>query len=148
MRGKDDLLNYHLVFASQSPLGLEKMKEAMRGIDKSGSYCFSDGAVGMPMLFNFDDPKDYAEKLYKHFVSQTVSYPPVTKFALNETPFTNPISMLRVLDQQGLIDVVRYDAKSKGFSAVHLQNIRFLVITRTLPNPPTIHKQGGLFDGD
>jgi len=36
MNSRDGLLNYHLVFASQNPKGLEKMKEAMRAVDQSG----------------------------------------------------------------------------------------------------------------
>ena len=36
MNSRHGQLNYHLVFASQHPRGLEKMKEAMRQVDRSG----------------------------------------------------------------------------------------------------------------
>ena len=40
MRSKSGILNYFLVFASQHPLGLEKMKEAMKKVDQTGGYSF------------------------------------------------------------------------------------------------------------
>src|SRR5579859_569169 len=46
MRSKKNSINYHLVFASQHPTGLEKMKEVMKRIDQDGSYCFSDESIG------------------------------------------------------------------------------------------------------
>jgi hypothetical protein len=145
MRGGGDTLNYHLVFASQNPLGLEKMKEAMRSIDKSGSYCFSDGAVGQSALFNFDDPKLPAARLYKHFVGRTTACAPVKKFALNETPFINPISMLKVLDQNGQVEITRRDPRSKAFNENIVKSVSFLSIPRPLAKNPPPPKQGELF---
>ena len=52
MRGKKDSLNYHLVFATKHALGMEKMKEAMRAIDRTGSYSFSDAHVGQRECFS------------------------------------------------------------------------------------------------
>src|SRR5205814_9512626 len=52
MRSRREMLNYHLVFASQHWHGLEKMKETMKAVDQSGSYSFSDDAVGQGS-FNF-----------------------------------------------------------------------------------------------
>ncbi|HEX8342262.1 MAG TPA: three-Cys-motif partner protein TcmP [Tepidisphaeraceae bacterium] len=126
MRGSDDTLNYHLVFASQNPLGLEKMKEAMLSIDKSGSYSFSDGQINQITMFRFDHPEDFASKLHKNFVGRDVSYPAIHKFALNETPFYNPIKMLKVLDDWGQIEVTRFDPTKKGFSDEHVRAVRFL----------------------
>lgn len=90
MRGGKDTLNYHLVFASRNPLGLTKMKEAMKTIDQSGSYCFSDGGIGQDVLFRFDEPADYADALHKAFIGREVGYSELNDFALNETPFINP----------------------------------------------------------
>jgi three-Cys-motif partner protein len=45
MRGVHDQINYHLVFASKHQLGQVRMKEAMRSIDQTGSYSFSDAHV-------------------------------------------------------------------------------------------------------
>ena len=113
MRGRHDAINYHLVFASQNALGLEKMKEAMRSIDQNGSYCFSDGAVGQHTLFRFDHPEDFAPKFHLKFVGREVGYDQLRDYALNETPFTNPKSMLADLERQGLLLVKSNDPKRR-----------------------------------
>lgn len=147
MRGSDDTLNYHLVFASQSPLGLKKMKEAMRSIDRTGSYSFSDGHINQTTLFRFDHPEDFAPKLHQQFVGQEVAYVLVTKFTLNETPFVEPIRMLKTLHDRGQIEVSRFKPNSRGFSEDHVSKMRFLdkpPLEKVLPTGP---RPGGLFDG-
>lgn len=106
-------LDYFLVFASQHPLGLEKMKEAMGRMDQTGEYRFSDAHVGRPMLFRFDRPEDFAPKLLQHFVGQEATYAEVRDYALNETPFPNPKSMLRLLERQNLVRMVSSDPKRR-----------------------------------
>lgn len=135
MRGRKDTLNYHLVFASKNPLGLEKMKEAMLRIDRSGGYQFSDGAVGQELLFRFDHPEDFAERLYLRFAGQTVAYDVLRDHALNETPFVNPKSMLRSLDGKGLLEVKSSNPKRRRseFKEETLISIRFLESKPTLP---------------
>ena len=148
MRGRHDTLNYHLVFASQNPLGLEKMKEAMKKIDQNGGYCFSDGAIGMPTLFRYDQPKDFSDKLHASFVGQTVAHAAVRDYTLNETPFVSPTQMLKLLDEQGLIEVNRI--KGSGFSEEHVQTVRFLAVAgnaKAQGRPPS-HHQGELFGGN
>lgn len=103
MRGKQDTLNYHLVFATKHPLGLEKMKEAMRHIDKTGNYSFSDAHVGQASLFSEDNVDVYADRLFAEFCGKTVSLEHASHFALNETPFLNPKAMLARLDQSGRV---------------------------------------------
>lgn len=100
-------LNYYLVFASQHPLGLEKMKEAMRKIDQTGDYCFSDARVIQSSLFRFDEPKQHSLDLYNEFRGKKVEYDELRDFALNESPFPNPKSMLRDLEDRNLIEEVK-----------------------------------------
>jgi hypothetical protein len=127
MRGSDDMLNYHLVFASQNPLGLKKMKEAMRAIDKTGSYSFSDGHVNQTTMFRFDHPEDFAPKLHQQFAGHEVAYAPITKFTLNETPFIEPIQMLKLLLDRGQIEVTRIDPKkNRGLSEDHVSKVKFV----------------------
>ena len=129
MRTSVKLLNYYLVFASQHPLGLEKMKEAMRKIDQSGTYRFSDANVGQSSLFRFDKPEDYSLMLYERFRGKKVMFQQLSDFALNETPFTNPKQMLRDLEcAKGLIEEVKSTdpRRRKGtFNADKLLYIRF-----------------------
>lgn len=59
MQGATGTLNYFLVFASKHPLGLMKMKEAMKSIAQNGTYKFADADVGQTALFRFDAPEAY-----------------------------------------------------------------------------------------
>lgn len=108
MRSDTDFLNYYLLFASQHPLGLEKMKEAMKKIDQDGSYRFSDASIGQTATFRFDDPMQFSPQLYNQFQGQQVLYAEIRDYTLNETPFSNPSKMLSVLDKQDLISNVDY----------------------------------------
>jgi three-Cys-motif partner protein len=105
MRGSKDTLNYYLVFATKHPLGLEKMKEAMRAIDESGFFSFSDAHVEQQMLFGQDNVEAYADAMFRAYDGRTSSWDEVHLFALNETPFLNPKAMLAVLERQGRLQV-------------------------------------------
>ncbi len=105
MRGKKDALNYHLVFATKHPLGMEKMKEAMKVIDRSGSYSFSDAHAEQHVLFRDDDPETYAAALFREFDGSTITMEEARVFALNETPFLNAKAMLAVLEKQQRVQV-------------------------------------------
>jgi len=105
MRSSKDMLNYFLVFASQHPLGLEKMKESMKRMDQTGTYCFSDADVGQHRMFTTDDVDFYARRFAEHFLNKKITYSDAQKYALNETPFTNPKAMLRNLDESGRLSV-------------------------------------------
>lgn len=105
MRGSKDAINYHLVFATKHPLGMEKMKEAMKAIDKTGSYSFSDAHADQHVLFRDDDAEIYAEELFRQFDGKTVTMEDTRIFALNETPFINAKPMLTVLEKQKKIEV-------------------------------------------
>lgn len=108
MRTTEYALNYYLVFASQYYLGLEKMKEAMRKIDQTGGYCFSDARVGQNLLFRFDDPHQHSLDLYDDFRGKKATYEELRDFALNESPFSNPKRLLRDLEvKRKLIEEVK-----------------------------------------
>ena len=115
MQGAAGTLNYFLVFASKHPLGLVKMKEAMKRISQNGTYKFADRDVGQPALFKFDDPKAYYMTLFDSFKGQRVKYDSVqddvTAFALNHTPFVNAKAMLRLLEAAGMITAISDNEK-------------------------------------
>lgn len=117
-------LNYFLVFASQHPLGLEKMKEAMKSIDQDGNYSFSDGSVNQPSLFRFNDPATDSPRLMDHFQGQTVSYDVLKEFALNETAFVNPKSMLKDLERSDRIKVISQDTKRRKGTFSQTDNLQ------------------------
>ncbi len=113
MRSAKNTIDYHLVFASQHPLGLEKMKEAMKTIAKNDDYCFSDAHPNQISLFRFDDPSAYSPQLFEQFHGRTAKYPELRDYALNETPFVNPKGMLKDLEGKDLIRVSSSDPKRR-----------------------------------
>lgn len=117
MQGMTGTLNYFLVFASKHPLGLIKMKEAMKKIAQNGTYRFADTSVGQTALFRFDEPRDHYIRLYEAFKGRQVAYDSlwddVTAFALNHTPFVDAKSMLRLLEADAMITAVSTDPKRK-----------------------------------
>ncbi|MEQ1813315.1 MAG: three-Cys-motif partner protein TcmP [Candidatus Nitrotoga sp.] len=113
MRSAKNTIDYHLVFASQHPLGLEKMKEAMKTIAKNGDYCFSDAHLNQSTMFRFDEPSAYSTQLFEQFRGRTAKYPELRDYALNESPFTNPKSMLKDLEGKGMIQVSSSDPKRR-----------------------------------
>jgi three-Cys-motif partner protein len=106
MRGIKDSINYFLVFASGHPLGLEKMKEAMKSIDQSGAYTFCDANVRQSLLFRFDDPEEFARQLFERHKGKRVPHDELHDYALNDTPFANPKRMLKWIEENDLIESV------------------------------------------
>ena len=128
MRKSDDKLDYFLVFLSHHPLGLRKMKEVMKTIDKTGEYHFSDATVGQMGMFRFDNPEDYASRLFQAFAGQEVSYSEVDDFALNKTPFIDPKGMLAVLEKENRITVKSFSDKRRKltFNPEKIDKILFM----------------------
>jgi three-Cys-motif partner protein len=115
MNSREGQLNYHLVFASQHYLGLEKMKEAMKAVDQTGTYSFSDDTVGQKlMVFDFDAPAIWAEKMQQALGGKWSPYSDFRDFALTETPFINPKAMLRHLENQNSIEIEGESNRRKG----------------------------------
>ena len=130
-RAARSLLRYvavHLVFASQHPLGLEKMKEAMKAVDKSGTYSFSDDTVDQGLLnFDFDAPAEWAVKMQHALAGKSLPYSAFRDFALTETPFTNPKAMLKHLKQVGKVQVTWAGEPAKqGFPEEKIRSILIL----------------------
>jgi three-Cys-motif partner protein len=128
MRGAQDNINYHLVFVTKHSRGLEKMKEAMRAIDQTGTYSFSDAHAEQHTLFRDDDEAFYTDRLWSAFQGKTVSYGEVHLYALDETPFLNGKSMLRSLEQQGRVEpklVAGVNRKKGDFSSEKIHSLHF-----------------------
>lgn len=136
MRGKNDLLNYYLVFATKNQRGMVKMKEAMKRISQDGSYTFSDASVGQEhMMFDKDDDVVFAECLWEKFFDRKVEYDETVDYALNETPFLNPKSMLAVLEEQGRLRVNGKPNRKPGtFPKEKIESLEFIDSTPGRPN--------------
>lgn len=108
-----DSLDYFLIFASQHPVGLIKMKEVMRKIDQTGAFQFRDAAVGQGQLIRYDHPEDWLPKLCAHFSGREVKLSEIEEFVLLETPLVNfKKDLLSPAEQMGRISVVA-DASRK-----------------------------------
>jgi hypothetical protein len=126
MRQTRDAMDYFLVFAGQHPLGLEKMKEAMKRFDQTGEYRFSDADSGQDSLFRYDIPEKYAMRVAEVFAGRTVTFGILRDYALNDTPFNNPKQMLKCLESKDLIVVETYGSRHKGtFNEEKIKSITF-----------------------
>ncbi len=128
MRGRNDSINYYLVFATKHPLGMEKMKEAMRAIDKTGTYSFSDAHIEQHVLFGDADAEIYAKELFQVFNGRAASLEEVNIFALNETPFLNAKAMLALLEKRQQLRVEPYDGEQRragSFAEGKVRELRF-----------------------
>ncbi len=127
MNTRQGQINYHLVFASQHPLGLEKMKEAMKAVDKTGSFSFSDDTVGQGFLFDFDAPAEWSGKMQTALGGAWRPYADYRDYALNETPFINPKAMFEHLKQMGKVQVTwRGNPAKRGFPEEKISSILIL----------------------
>lgn len=105
-------INYHLVFASRHPFGLQKMKEVMKRIDQNGTFSFCSSNVGQH-AFRFDDSREAAYQMKGYFAGRSASYAEIHDYALNESPFTNPKAMLKLLEDEGKLLVESGDSKRR-----------------------------------
>jgi len=131
MQNASNDLNYVLIFASQHPRGLEKMKESMRKMDQTGTNLFSDGSVNQFALFRDKGTRDASQRFHSRFTGRTISgsrgYDEMTTYALNETGDLNPIAMLRILEVDGLVDIKRKQGKrSNSWNSEAVEAVTFL----------------------
>ena len=89
------------------------MKEAMKKVDQTGNYHFSDAHVGQQTLFRFDKPEDYSPLMFSRFQGKAVTYDVLRDYALNETPFINPKGMLKDMEGKELIIIASRDPKRR-----------------------------------
>lgn len=128
MRGKFDKINYYLVFATNHPRGMVKMKEAMSRVDQNGRYCFSDADEHQQFLFGDDGLEIYAEKLRNEYLEKTVSFHDIEKYCLCETPAKSASSLLNILERKNQIEVhpeIGVTRKRGSFKKESIKSIRF-----------------------
>ena len=90
------------------------MKEAMRSVGQAGAYEFSDAWTGQLSFFRDDNPAEHAGRMAIFFgLSIAIPWVRVDDYALNETPFSNPKSMLRTLEEVNRLTVVSTNPKRR-----------------------------------
>jgi len=81
---------YFLFFGTNNLLGLEKMKEAMWSVDKTGNFQFSDATHNCSQMTLFDNNPNYQilkKDILDNFRGQTISFSKLGDFTIAETPF-------------------------------------------------------------
>lgn len=103
MRGKNDRINYYLLFATTNIHGMKKMKEAMRSLNKSGEFIFSDAYHNQLDLFSPNSELSYENILHQYFIGQTVDMFSIEKYVLCQTPYTSCKTLLKNLSEKALV---------------------------------------------
>src|SRR5262249_25122786 len=106
-------IDYFLLFASQHPLGLIKMKESMRDLDKDGAYRFSDADQHQKALFRYDQPEDWVNRFVDAFDGKDISLDEALTYILNETPFFTVAKLLGAVESRGFLEVESTNPKRR-----------------------------------
>ena len=91
MRNKKDRVDYYLFYATNSIVGLSRMKDAMWKVDGSGEFRFSDATnPNQAVLFGNEPNIDVLRsQLLTQFAGREVSVGEIEEFVLAETAFRN-----------------------------------------------------------
>ena len=89
MRNERDVVDYYLYYATNSILGLKKMKEAMWKVDRAGEFMFSDATdPNQAVLFENEPRYDLLmQQLLARFGGCDASIGEIEEFVLAETAF-------------------------------------------------------------
>ena len=88
---------------------------------QNGTYRFSGSNIGQQQLFEFHDATTAASLMLERFAGQTISYAELNDYALNESPFVNPKSMLKVLESRERIAVhTQHESRRRGTFPDHM----------------------------
>jgi len=107
MRNEHNTMDYFLFFATNSELGLKKMKEAMWRVDKGGTYTFSDATdPNQSVLFSPEPNRPLLTQLIlEKFSNSEATLEDIERFVIRDTPFreTHYKKVLQALENEGKI---------------------------------------------
>lgn len=89
MRNERDVVDYYLYYATNSSVGLKKMKEAMWRVDQAGEFMFSDATdPNQAVLFGNEPRYDLLkQQLLARFGGRVASVEDIELFVVAETAF-------------------------------------------------------------
>lgn len=121
-------LIYWLFFCSNSLRGLEEMKKAMRKVDRTGGFRFSDRESPDQLSFLSDLSDEMLSRQIHHGLrGQTLSVKSVKEYVLTQTPGCNYKTALGLLEERHKMVVVNPPLRRRAKSyAVETMRIRFL----------------------
>lgn len=108
MHGNRDQKTYSLFFASNSPRGFEKMKEAMWSVDKAQGAKFSDADPMGRITFDLFGYEPLWDEMVARFGGKRVNMNEVDRFVIEETDYlpTHARALLKAHEDRGDIEVV------------------------------------------
>ena len=145
MRNANGTISHHLLFATKHLKGLEKMKGAMRSINKN--FIFTDGQSGQDFLFGPDDPavirRDAEIYFNDRFKGCQLSYNEIASWILQETPYMSAERILDEISRRGGVELhgVAGKTANRARRAVPWREIGTITFRERLVPPET-----GLFD--
>jgi three-Cys-motif partner protein len=117
MKGENNALIYWLFFCTRSVRGLEEMKKAMRRVDDSGSFVFSDAANPDQLsLMSIGLAEGWlSAHLARHFRGQTVTLDQIRHHVLVDTPLVTFKKALAELERTEILTVLHApEGRRKG----------------------------------
>ena len=89
MRNDRDVTDYFLFYATNSLLGLKKMKEAMWKVDRSGEFRFSDATDPLQFILFGNEPQYEVlqSQIIKQFYGQETTVRAIEEFVVSQTAF-------------------------------------------------------------
>jgi three-Cys-motif partner protein len=133
MQNASGLTDYYLFYATNNPLGLRKMKEAMWRVDESGEFTFSDATDARQLLLIGKEPRyDLLERqLRDQFRERAIPLAEIENFVLTETPFreTHYKGVLKTLefsDPPALVVMEAPKGRRRGTFPSASMMVRFL----------------------
>ncbi len=106
MRNERDVTDYFLFYATNNPVGLRKMKEAMWKVDESGEFSFSDATNPDQLILFAKEPRfDVLRKqVLARFAGSAPTVRDVEEFVVAETAFRETHYKRHVLKELELAD--------------------------------------------
>jgi hypothetical protein len=133
MRNASGVTDYFLFYATNSPVGLKKMKEAMWKVDETGEFTFSDATDPHQMVLFSKDPRydDLAQQIIKRFSGQDTTVGEIEEFVVSETAFRETHYKVHVLREFELaeppkIEVNAPPTRRRGTFGDQSMRIRFV----------------------
>ena len=122
MRDRFNKLIYWLFFGSGGIDGLEQMKKAMKRIDPSGEYCFSDfhEGRGQRYLFEYSDEM-LAADLSRDLGGMTRSISQIRHHVLTKTPGVNYSRALALLERKKGLEIQKSPPNRRAGSFLKYQ---------------------------
>lgn len=121
LRNKSNQTEYFLFFATNHPLGLDKMKQAMWRADPTGAYDFSDFTdSSSPVLFTMEPDFTALETaITSRYSGKIATVAEIESFVVTETPYHSSqykTNVLAPLERSGRVECIDSHLRKRRFT--------------------------------